>query len=295
MLVIWIYNTMYKNLSLLSPHHTFDINLIGGLTQSEKGNYLDFVIDKPKGMDGYMLQLTTFGQGSVFDGHKTFTVKRGQLLLFYPNSVQYYHRYINSQYWHYKWIYFMPNPKLNKWLNWSNKKANIGRIKINDNRYFQEISQLFSKIDMELKSSSFFKEDVATTLLEYLLMKCISAEEIEIVPLIDHRVLSTCDLILSNLASNDSIDSIAKTVFLSPSRLSHLFKQSLGISLIQWRESQRISEAKKLLYFSNISILNIAKSLGYDDSLYFSKIFKKHTGLSPTEFRTIERHKDSRM
>lgn len=189
----------------------------------------------------------------------------------------------------------MPNPKLNKWLNWSNKEANIGRIKINDDRYFQEISQLFSKIDIELKSSHFFKEDVATTLLEYLLMKCISAEKIEVIPSIDHRVLSTCDLILSNLASNDSIDSVAEKVFLSPSRLSHLFKQSLGISFIQWRELQRISEAKKLLYFSNISILNIAKSLGYDDSLYFSKIFKKHTGLSPTEFRAIERHKDSRM
>lgn len=286
---------MYKQLSLLSLNNTFDINLVTGLTQSKKGNYLDFVIDKPKGMNGYMLQLTTFGQGSVFDGNKFFTVQRGQLLLFSPNTIQYYYRHLNSQYWHYKWIYFMPNPKLNKWLNWPNRESNIGRIKINDNQYFQEISQLFSKIDIELKSSSFFKEDIAITLLEYLLMKCISVEEIEIIPLIDHRVLSTCDFILSNLAANDSIDSIAEKVFLSPSRLSHLFKQSLGISLIQWRELQRISEAKKLLYFSNISILNIAKSLGYDDSLYFSKIFKKHTGLSPTEFRTIERHKDSIM
>ncbi|XTV77891.1 helix-turn-helix domain-containing protein [Mannheimia haemolytica] len=64
---------------------------------------------------------------------------------------------------------------------------------------------------------------------------------------------------------------------------------------MQWRELQRISESKKLLYFSNISISNIAKSLGYEDSLYFSKIFKKHTGLSPSEFRTLERRKDSEM
>lgn len=40
----------------------------------------------------------------------------------------------------------------------------IGRITIGDDRYFQEISQLFSKIEVELKSSKFFKEDVATSM-----------------------------------------------------------------------------------------------------------------------------------
>lgn len=286
---------MYRSLSFLSPNNGFDINLISGLTQSEKGNYLDFAVEKPNGMNGFMLQLTTFGQGEVFDGEQTFNTQRGQLLLFSPNIIQHYHRHPESQFWHYKWIYFIPHPNLNKWLTWSNKEAGIGRIKINDNRYFQEISQLFSKIDIELKSSHFFKEDIAATLLEYLLMKCISAEKIEIIPTIDLRILTVCDLIRSNLASNDSIEYIASKVFLSPSRLSHLFKESLGISLVQWRELQRIAESKKLLYFSNISILNIAKSLGYEDPLYFSKIFKKHTGLSPSEFRAIERYKDSEV
>lgn len=285
---------MYKNLSLLSPNTSFDFELAVGLTQCEKGNYLDSVVNK-QGMNGYILQLTTFGSGTIYDGKNTFNVNRGQLLLFSPNVIQNYQRHSESLYWHYKWIYFLPNPKWNKWLNWSNKEAGIGRIKINDNRYFQEISQLFSKIDLELKSSHFFKEDVATTLLEYLLMKCISAEKIEVIPVIDQRILNVCDLILSNLSRNDSVEYIAEKVFLSPSRLSHLFKASLGISLVQWRELQRIAESKKLLYFSNVSILNIAKSLGYEDPLYFSKIFKKHTGLSPSEFRAIERRKDNEV
>ncbi|MDH2924527.1 AraC family transcriptional regulator [Nicoletella semolina] len=286
---------MHRNLSLLSLNDTFNLSLVSGLTQCEKGNYLDFALDKPQGMSGYMLQLTTFGQGCIFDGEQTFDVQKGQLLLFFPKAIQHYYRHPDAQSWHYKWIYFMPSPTMNKWLSWSNKEANIGRIKIHDSRYFQEMSQLFSKVDVELKSNYFFKEDVATTLLEYLLMKCISAEKIAIIPAIDHRILTACDVILSNLAANDSVESIAEKVFLSPSRLSHLFKKSLGVSLVQWRELQRISESKKLLYFSNISILNIAKSLGYEDSLYFSKIFKKHTGLSPSEFRTVERGKEHKV
>lgn len=286
---------MYKNLSLLLLDDLFDLELVAGLTQCEKGNYLDSMVDRQQGMSGYMLQLTTFGTGIIFDGKHSFSTHRGQLLLFTPSAVQHYHRHPESQYWHYKWIYFLPNPKWNKWLNWSNMEEKIGRITIGDDRYFQEISQLFSKIEVELKSSKFFKEDVATSLLEYLLMKSISAEKIEVIPVIDQRILNVCDLILTNLAKNDSLEALAKKIFLSPSRLSHLFKQSLGIGLVQWREVQRISEAKKLLYFSNISISNIAKSLGYEDSLYFSKIFKKHTALSPSKFRTLERCKNNEM
>ena len=44
-------------------------------------------------------------------------------------------------------------------------------------------------------------------------------------------------------------------------------------------------------YFSDIPINSLAKSLGYDDPFYFSKIFKKHTNLSPSQFRSIERYK----
>lgn len=108
---------------------------------------------------------------------------------------------------------FLPNPKWNKWLNWSNMEEKIGRITISDDRYFQEISQLFSKIEVELKSSKFFKEDVATSLLEYLLMKSISAEKIEVIPVIDQRILNVCDLILTNLAKNDSLEALAKKYF----------------------------------------------------------------------------------
>ncbi|MDO5055487.1 arabinose operon transcriptional regulator AraC [Pasteurella oralis] len=282
---------MREETPLLLLNHPFDLELVAGLTQSEKGNYLDFIVDRPNGMNGYMLQLTTFGKGYAFDGKQHLIMQPGQLLLFAPNAMQHYYRYSESQYWHYKWIYFYPHPKWGKWLNWVNSEQNIGRIMIKEHRYLQEISQIFSKIEQELKYGSSFKEDIATSLLEYLLIKCISAEKIAIDHAMDSRILKVCDFISEDLAKNLSIDLLAERVYLSPSRLSHLFKQSLGISLVQWRELQRVSEAKKLLYFSDIPISTLAKSLGYDDPFYFSKVFKRHTRLSPSQFRAMERDK----
>ncbi|MBF0752382.1 DNA-binding transcriptional regulator AraC [Rodentibacter genomosp. 2] len=264
------------------------LDLVAGIIQIEKGNYLDFIVDRPEGMKGYMLQLTTFGHGKVFDGKQFFSVKRGQLVLFPPNTLQHYYRQSEYQYWHYKWIYFHPKPRWLKWLNWTNCKENIGRIVINEMLSFQEISQLFSKIAQESESNDLLKKEMNSGLLEYLLMKCVSVENIKDASPIDSRILKVCDLILENLSQNWSVEYFANQVFLSESRLSHLFKQSLGIGLIQWREQQRISEAKKLLYFSSLPVHKIAKSLGYEDSLYFSKIFKKHTALSPSQFRVGE-------
>ena len=47
----------------------------------------------------------------------------------------------------------------------------------------------------------------------------------------------------------------------------------------------RIAQAKFLLSTTNVKIYDIAKSIGYDDPFYFSKAFKKMTGLSPSDFR----------
>ncbi|MFC0308937.1 arabinose operon transcriptional regulator AraC [Gallibacterium trehalosifermentans] len=266
--------------------------LIGEITRIEKGNRFDFEISKPDGLQGYILQLTTFGKGYIFDGERYFSTSRGELLLFSPKSFYKCSRHPKNQYWHYKWIYFLPNPQWDKWLIWSNTKNGIGKITINDEYLFQEISQLFTKIEIEYKSHNNFREEMSYSLLNHLLLKCMTLENIQPTQVIDERIITICQLIKNDLSLNTSIDNLAKQVFLSPSRISRLFKHSLGISITQWREQERITEAKKFLYFSDISINTLAKNLGYDDPLYFSKVFKKNTGFSPSQYREIERNRE---
>lgn len=61
-------------------------------------------------------------------------------------------------------------------------------------------------------------------------------------PPLDNRVREACQYISDHLAdSHFDIASVAQHVCLSPSRLSHLFRQQLGVSVLGWREDQRIS------------------------------------------------------
>jgi two-component system response regulator YesN len=82
-----------------------------------------------------------------------------------------------------------------------------------------------------------------------------------------------------------SIDLICKTLFMSKSQLSHLFKQVTGLTITQYVSELRIKQAKILLSSSNDPIKSIAYMIGYDDNAYFTRCFKKQTGLSPNTYR----------
>lgn len=72
---------------------------------------------------------------------------------------------------------------------------------------------------------------------------------------------------------------------LSRSTVERLFKKHCSHTPIQWINSLRIQKARELLQTSSIPVGDIGSRVGIEDAYYFSKLFKKHTGTSPSEFR----------
>lgn len=79
---------------------------------------------------------------------------------------------------------------------------------------------------------------------------------------------------------------LSDEVMLSVDYIRHEFKKHYGVSPIQYLINKRIEYAKHLLNTSNVSIKQIAYLCGFENEYYFSRIFKKIVGLSPTEQRT---------
>jgi len=88
-----------------------------------------------------------------------------------------------------------------------------------------------------------------------------------------------------NLAEEINLDKMASHVCLSPSRLAHLFREEMGVNIVRWREDQRMILAKHLLQSTRSPIAKIASLVGYDDQMYFSRVFHKRVGTSPSEYR----------
>jgi beta-N-acetylhexosaminidase len=88
-----------------------------------------------------------------------------------------------------------------------------------------------------------------------------------------------------NCAKPLTLDVLANEFYLSPGYLCRLFKQKVGINFIDYLNTVRIARAKHLLLTTNLRIYEVGNLCGYADLNYFTKVFKKATGVTPSYFR----------
>jgi YesN/AraC family two-component response regulator len=82
---------------------------------------------------------------------------------------------------------------------------------------------------------------------------------------------------------------IAAAVGVSENYLSQIFRQEMTLSPWDYLNRFRIQQAKELLSVSSETITQIATRVGFNDSAYFSRVFRKHTGQSPMDYRKLPR------
>lgn len=78
---------------------------------------------------------------------------------------------------------------------------------------------------------------------------------------------------------------VASHVALSESRLSHLFKEHTGRGIIEWLHQHRIAKCCAMLLQNDDEIGQIARQVGYNDIRFFYRVFRRHTGCNPTQYR----------
>ncbi len=88
-----------------------------------------------------------------------------------------------------------------------------------------------------------------------------------------------------NFSLGLTLEETAAYVHLNPAYFSTLFKRSTGSSFKEYLNMVRIEESKRLLASTELSILDVSLAAGFQDQSYFSKVFRKYTGLTPKQYR----------
>ena len=101
----------------------------------------------------------------------------------------------------------------------------------------------------------------------------------------DDMVDSIIRYIAGNLSSELSLTRLSEYTSLSKSYISHIFKESTGINIINYITDQRMAEARKLLLNNSVNIETIARRIGYETPHYFSKKFRQYYGVTPSAYR----------
>ena len=91
--------------------------------------------------------------------------------------------------------------------------------------------------------------------------------------------------IQEHYAEEMSLSALANKYHVDSSYLSKMFSQEMGESLILYITNKRIEKAKEYMKNSEISLADVAFMVGYDDYTYFSRVFKKSTGMNPRNYR----------
>lgn len=102
-------------------------------------------------------------------------------------------------------------------------------------------------------------------------------------------VAAAADFIATNYPLPISVEDIAAAAGVSRTTLFRVFKSEMNLSPADFLIEYRIDQAKKLLSATDISISAVARSAGYEDNMYFSRAFRKITGMTPTEYRSRNR------
>lgn len=88
----------------------------------------------------------------------------------------------------------------------------------------------------------------------------------------------------AHYAEDINLDSLAQEVFVSTYYLSHLFRREMGVTFSDYLAKVRVEKAKALL-MECVSVESTSERVGYNDSNYFIKIFKKYVGVTPAKYR----------
>ncbi len=240
----------------------------------------DFSKKRMSGRLDYQLIYVTKGRGFFTMQDKEIEVPAGNIVLYRPHEPQIY-SYSFKDKTSVLWIHFTGNNIENLLSQFDIYSGYIGNsLQIKD--LFQEIIQ-----ELQLKKTGY--NSIVNADFEKLLALIHRCMDTEVIENRNDLVLERLIIELNHSYNKPwTITSMAEFCNLSEGYFSHYFKDKLGMAPLKYLTSLRIEKAKFLLSESDVPVSNIASSLGYHDVLYFSRIFKKAVGESPTAYRDLQ-------
>jgi AraC-like DNA-binding protein/ligand-binding sensor protein len=98
-------------------------------------------------------------------------------------------------------------------------------------------------------------------------------------------IYKAVDYIRKNYMNKLTMIEVAKFVYLNPSYFSKIFKSEIGCSFVSYVNNLRIEKSKDLLFDISVPLTDISSLMGFEEQSYYTKVFKKMTGMTPGEFR----------
>ena len=235
-----------------------------------------------KGRRDYQILYVANGKTHFwFDGREEI-VSTGHMVLYKPEEIQ-------------KYVYYLEdNPEV-FWIHFTGRDVkNIlayHGISLDEHVFYcgvlPDYKALFRKIIQELQLCRYGYEDYIASLFNdiLLLVDRQQHEQKKTTGNVQEQIERAAAYFNENYNTKISIDDYAESLHISTNWFIHNFKQYTGMSPAQYILSLRMVNAQSLLERTTYNIKEISEIVGYENPLYFSRVFKKEIGKSPAQYR----------
>ncbi|MDZ4770845.1 MAG: AraC family transcriptional regulator [Chloroflexota bacterium] len=254
------------------------------LVADRDDNSDSYRIVRTRGRFDWLLMLTVSGQGRCRLNGRDYLCEPGSVALLLPGTAQDYGT-MPGKTWNFYWAHFIPRPAWFGWLSLPQVMPGLIVQRLDDDALQPHLHRVFERMIRENKQHSVYSDDLSQNALEEALLLIARAVAVGQGIGLDPRVEQVVAYMEAHLAEPISLDRLAQSVALSPSRLAHLYKRETGASPMQTLVRLRLRHAARLLAFSAHPIGAIAAMVGYDSPFHFSRQFKLVYGVSPKQYR----------
>ena len=235
-----------------------------------------------KGRRDYQILYVANGKPHFWFDGKEEIVSAGHMVLYKPEEIQ-------------KYVYYLEdNPEV-FWIHFTGSDVkNILEyhgISLDEHVFYcgvlPDYKALFRKIIQELQLCRYGYEDYIASLFNdiLLLVDRQQHEQKKATGNVQEQIERAAAYFNENYNTKISIDDYAESLHISTNWFIHNFKQYTGMSPAQYILSLRMVNAQSLLERTTYNIKEISEIVGYENPLYFSRVFKKEIGKSPAQYR----------
>lgn len=235
-----------------------------------------------KGRRDYQILYVANGKTHFWFDDKEEIVSAGYMVLYKPEEIQ-------------KYVYYLEdNPEV-FWIHFTGSDVKrilaYHGISLDEHVFYcgvlPDYKALFRKIIQELQLCRYGYEDYIASLFNdiLLLVDRQQHEQKKATGNVQEQIERAAAYFNENYNTKISIDDYAESLHISTNWFIHNFKQYAGMSPAQYILSLRMVNAQSLLERTTYNIKEISEIVGYENPLYFSRVFKKEIGKSPAQYR----------
>ncbi len=230
--------------------------------------------------DHYLIHYVSSGRGVFHCGKRSYELKAGDLFLIVPSQLVSY-RADSECPWEYCWVGF----------NGTDAKRLVTMAGLSEQNPVlhpddgQPVGELMMHIAQSSGHSAANDAQMAGHLYLFLAELIRLNDEHNHANPHQEYVSNALRFIQYNYASDIGVNDIAHYVGISRSQLYRAFLQDFDISPHTYLQKYRINEACSLLHSAAITVAEVAGSVGFNDPLYFSRVFKALKGMTPSEYQ----------